>query len=78
MKTAALLHNLVPKHTKLSAAEKTKFLESNNLTIRELPKIIISDPSLGSLLASAGDIIKVERASPTAGVTHYYRVVINE
>ena len=70
-------HGLVPKHAKLSDSEKEKYLNSTNLTIKELPKIWESDPAITSLGAKAGDIIKILRTSKTCGSTTYYRVVIH-
>jgi len=70
-------HGLVPKHVKLSDSEKEKFLKTNNLTIKELPKINESDAAIVSLTPKSGDIIKILRTSKTSGSTTYYRVVIN-
>ena len=70
-------HYLVPKHTKLSEAEAKKFLEKYNVTIKELPKILIIDPALNKMDVKPGDIIKIDRKSETAGKTVYYRGVIN-
>ena len=70
-------HYLVPKHTKLSESEAKKFLEKYNISIKELPKILISDPAIANFDVKPGDIIKIDRASETAGKTVYYRGVIN-
>ena len=71
-------HGLVPKHTKLSDAEKEKFLSSHALSVRDLPKILITDPAIAAFANTKnGDIIKIERASLTAGTAIYYRVVVN-
>ena len=43
----------------------------------QLPKIIIADAAIQHLKPSIGDIIKIERKSPTRGTSVYYRVVIN-
>ncbi|MBR9683012.1 DNA-directed RNA polymerase subunit H [Candidatus Woesearchaeota archaeon] len=71
-------HHLVPKHTKLSDAETKKLFEKYNITSKELPKILDTDPVIESLGAKAGDVIKVNRASETAGETVYYREVVDE
>ncbi len=71
-------HRLVPKHTKLSESETKKILERYKVTIKELPKILKSDPVLDNLDVKSGDVIKISRKSPTAGETIYYRGVINE
>lgn len=68
-------HVLVPKHKKMSETEKSKFLVQLHLQGKELPKISKNDPALNGLDVKPGDLIKVERASKTAGVTNYYRMV---
>lgn len=70
-------HNLVPKHSKVSDSEKEKIFEKYSITTKELPKIFKSDPAIAGLSVKIGDIIKVERESKTAGVSIYYRVVID-
>ncbi|MBI2572367.1 DNA-directed RNA polymerase subunit H [Candidatus Woesearchaeota archaeon] len=70
-------HGLVPKHTKLSDAEKEKLLSSHSLSVRDLPKILITDPAVLTLNLKAGDVVKIERSSMTAGTSIYYRVVVN-
>ena len=69
-------HSLVPKHTKLGDKDKESLLQHYNVSIRELPKILASDPAISKLNVKAGDIIKVERGSRTAGETIYYRAVV--
>ncbi len=69
-------HHLVPKHTKLSETEKSKVLGKYDVDAHSLPKILVNDPALKKLGAKVGDVIKIERNSKTAGVTEYYRVVI--
>jgi len=70
-------HYLVPKQTKLNESETKKLLENYNITVKELPKILITDPALDNLDVKPGDIIKIHRMSGTAGETTYYRGVIN-
>lgn len=70
-------HILVPVHTKVSDNEKEKFFSSMQITIAQLPKVHISDPAVSKLSVKAGDVVKIERKSPTAGVSFYYRVVID-
>lgn len=71
-------HVLVPKHMKVSDSEKEKLLEKYNISTKELPKILKDDPALEKLNLKEGDLVKVERNSKTAGVSFYYRVVMNE
>ncbi len=71
-------HQLVPKHAKISDTEKKKLFEAYGIESRSLPKILKDDPAIAKLELKAGDIVKVERASKTAGVAYYYRVVADE
>jgi len=70
-------HVLVPKHSKLSEEEVKKLLERYNVSLKQLPKILKTDPALQNLDAKPGDVIKIERQSPTVGKVNYYRVVTN-
>lgn len=69
-------HELIPEHIKLSAEEKKKLLKNNSFTTKILPKIIKTDFAIASMSPKVGDIIKIQRPSPTAGVAVYYRVVV--
>jgi DNA-directed RNA polymerase subunit H len=62
-------------HELLSQEEQEEALRRYKTTRPQLPKILTSDPVVRRLGAKPGDIIKVARTSPTAGVTVYYRVV---
>jgi DNA-directed RNA polymerase subunit H len=70
-------HALVPQHTKLNKTESEEVLKKYNITRVQLPKILITDPAIVHLKPNFGDIIKIERTSPTRGTSAYYRVVIN-
>ena len=71
-------HVLVPKHSILSEKEKEKLFEKYNITIKELPKILLTDPGIKALKPKIGDVVKIERDSLTAGKSVFYRGVINE
>ena len=73
-----LKHTLVPVHTILKAEDVKEILNKYNITITQLPKIIKNDPAVKALGAKIGDVIKVVRKSPTAGMTTYYRLVVEE
>jgi DNA-directed RNA polymerase subunit H len=62
-------------HELLSQEEQEEVLKRYRTTRPQLPKILTSDPVVRRLGAKPGDIIKITRTSPTAGVTVYYRVV---
>ncbi len=62
-------------HELLTQEEQEEVLRRYKTTRPQLPKILTSDPVVRKLGAKPGDIIKITRTSPTAGVTVYYRVV---
>ncbi len=70
-------HILYSKHEVLSASEEKKLLEKYRVSKKQLPSIKKSDPGLSGLKVKIGDVIRIIRKSPTAGVHYYYRVVIN-
>lgn len=65
-----------PKHEVLSAQDKARILEQYRVTEEEMPKIKKSDPGLDGLEVVVGDLIKITRKSPTAGMAVFYRIVI--
>ena len=69
-------HILVPSHKIISEKEKTQLFKKYDITIKELPKILIDDPAIAKLKPKAGDVVKIERASQTAGRSIFYRGVI--
>ena len=70
-------HILVPKHSKLTVEEMNDVLTRLNITVHQLPKILKSDPAIRHLPIEVGDVIQIERVSPTTGKALYYRAVIN-
>ena len=71
-------HVLVPKHEVINTREASKLLEEYHIEVEQLPRITTNDPMVKALNAKAGDIIKITRDSETAGVTLYYRYVVDE
>ena len=71
-------HELVPKHRIMKEEEVKKLLERYGITKKQLPKILTTDPVVKALGAKVGDVIEIERKSPVAGVTKYYRVVVKK
>lgn len=71
-------HVLIPKHKKLSDKEKKVLLDTYNITVNELPVISKSDPALVDMDIEIGDVLKIERDSPTAGRVVFYRGVSGE
>ena len=68
---------MVPKHEIMKKEEVEELLKKYDITKDKLPKILISDPMVKLLNAKVGDVIKIERNSPTAGKYYYYRVVVS-
>lgn len=71
-------HVLVPKHIKLSKEEGQKILENFNVTKKQMPKILATDPMARYLGLKLGDICKIIRNSSQIGNSNYYRIVVNE
>ena len=71
-------HELVPKHELLSDGEKKELLKKLGVGLSDLPKIRINDPAIRHLNPKVGDIVRIIRKSPTAGIYIYYRVVVEE
>ena len=69
-------HELVPKHTLLSDKEKEELLKKYGIMLRQLPRMLQSDPLAKLLNCKIGDVVKIIRMSETAGEAEYYRVVV--
>lgn len=66
-------HNLVPFHEILKKEEADSLLKSYHIEAYQLPQISILDPAVFLIGAKKGDIIKITRKSPTAGIHVTYR-----
>lgn len=69
-------HVMVPEHQIMSEEEIKDLLSTYKITNEQLPKIYHDDPSVRMIKAKPGDVIKIIRASQTAGVAESYRLVI--
>lgn len=69
---------LVPRHTIISEDEVEELLVRFKITKDQLPKILMVDPCAMALSAQPGQVLKIERESPTAGTSVYYRMVVEE
>jgi DNA-directed RNA polymerase subunit H len=70
-------HESVPKHEKMTEDEVEDLLETYDTSKEKLPKIERTDAALKQMDVEEGDVIHIERDSPTAGKTDYYRVVVD-
>jgi DNA-directed RNA polymerase subunit H len=71
-------HVLVPKHEKLTEKETQQLFEKYNISASDLPAISKNDVALYGMDVESGDVIKITRKSPTAGIAIFYRGVVNE
>ncbi len=77
-KKAKLEHMLVPEHQKITEEEKQELFEYHNITIKDLPKILITDPAIKHLDVKENDVVRIIRNSSTAGKSIFYRGVVSE
>jgi len=70
-----LEHEMVPEHVILGDEEKKELLNRLKISSSNLPKIMANDPAVKAIGAKEGDVLRIERESPTAGTSTYYRVV---
>lgn len=68
-------HDLVPKHIILNDKEKEELFKKYGITLKQLPRISVTDPVIKTLDGKPGNVVKIIRKSPTAGETLYYRVI---
>ena len=71
-----LNHVNVPLHEVLPDAEAAAVLKQYGIVKEQLPKIRNVDPAARVVGAQPGQIIRVTRRSPTAGVAIAFRLVI--
>ncbi len=67
---------MVPDHKIMSEEEVNDLLARYNITTEQLPKIYHDDPAVKAIGASADDVIRIIRASHTAGRAEAYRLVV--
>ena len=71
-----LSHKFVPKHVILNEKEIENILKKFKIQKDQLPRILITDPVIKRIGGKVGDVIMIIRDSPTAGVSEFYRIVI--
>ncbi|MCC6010915.1 MAG: DNA-directed RNA polymerase subunit H [Desulfurococcaceae archaeon] len=73
-----LEHELVPKHEIVPPEEARKILKELGVEPWRLPWISLNDPVVRAIGAKPGDIVRIYRKSPTAGISIVYRYVVPE
>ncbi|MCK5151611.1 MAG: DNA-directed RNA polymerase subunit H [Candidatus Thorarchaeota archaeon] len=70
-------HELVPKHIISSIEEVQLVTDHYGIKKTQLPRIAREDPAARVLGAKIGEVVRIERDSPTAGKVYYYRLVVD-
>ncbi|MFW9786865.1 MAG: DNA-directed RNA polymerase subunit H [Candidatus Thorarchaeota archaeon] len=70
-------HEMVPTHVIAEEPEIQLVLEHYGINKTHLPRIQSRDPAARVLGARPGQVVRVERSSPTAGISYYYRLVVD-
>jgi DNA-directed RNA polymerase subunit H len=60
----------------MSEEEISELLSRYNITTEQLPKVFHDDPAVKTIGANVDDVIRIVRASHTAGRAEAYRLVI--
>ncbi len=74
--TQLIEHEFIPKHELITEEATQSLLNDYSIKKGQLPKIEKSDPAIRHLEGKRGDVVKIIRASLTAGRAVYYRVII--
>jgi len=69
-------HVYVPKHEIMTKSDALDVLKKFNCTPTKLPLIYVNDPAIVGLGVKPGDMIKITRKGGPAGVSLYYRYVV--
>jgi DNA-directed RNA polymerase subunit H len=72
-----LKHEMVPEHTIISEEEVNELLARYGIELKQLPKILVTDPACKEIGARKDNVIKIRRRSLTADEAVSYRLVID-
>ncbi len=70
-------HELVSKHSIVSADEIQLVLGHYGIERNQLPRILRDDPAAKAIGAKPGQVVRIERDSATSGIVYYYRLVVD-
>ncbi|MFW9968395.1 MAG: DNA-directed RNA polymerase subunit H [Candidatus Thorarchaeota archaeon] len=70
-------HNLVPKHVVADEEEVQLVLRHYGITRSQLPRIYRNDAAVKVLGGKTGQVIRIQRDSDTAGLSYYYRLIVD-
>jgi len=68
-------HFLVPKHEVMTKKELDDLLKKFDITTKQFPRILHSDPIVKEIGAKIGDVLRITRKSQVAEKSFYYRIV---
>ncbi|MDK2849363.1 MAG: DNA-directed polymerase subunit [Candidatus Woesearchaeota archaeon] len=71
-------HFLSFKHEKVGKKELDALIKKYDISVWDLPKILITDPAIKDMGLKPGDVVKIYRKCPYRGPSIYYRVVVRE
>lgn len=69
-------HFLIPKHELLTKEEAAQVVARFNATPSQFPYVQSTDALAKEVGAKPGDFVRITRKSETAGVSTYYRYVV--
>ncbi len=69
-------HFLIPKHELLTKEESAQVLARYNSSPSQFPYIQATDSIAKEIGAKPGDFVRITRRSETAGISTYYRYVV--
>ncbi len=72
-----LKHEMVPEHVVMAEEEVQALLAQYNIELKQLPKILVTDPACKEIGAAKDDVVKITRRSLTADEAVAFRLVID-